>query len=153
MDDLLETWATHNRILLYVLDAVAPDALGGTSASKGRSVGQQFAHVHNARLMWLDAAAKDLMDGLTKVEKEQAGDRDLLRSSLERSGEAIATLLRRASEPGARIKNFTRSATTFLAYLVGHDFYHLGEVGIILTQSGHPLDRKISYGMWEWGVR
>ena len=29
MDDpLVETWAIHNRINLYLLDAIAPDALG-----------------------------------------------------------------------------------------------------------------------------
>jgi len=153
MEELLQTWATHNRIVLYVLEAIAPEALGGVGASKGRNVGQQFAHVHNARLMWLDASANDLMAGLSKIEKEQAGDRDLLRSSLVASGEAIGVLLRRAEESGGRIKNFTRSPTTFMAYLVGHDFYHLGEVGIILTQAGHPLERKVAYGMWEWGVR
>lgn len=26
-------------------------------------------------------------------------------------------------------------------------------IGIILAQSGHPLEKKIAYGMWEWGTR
>ncbi len=48
-EQLVETWEIHARINLYLLDAVAPDALGDRSASKGRTVGEQFAHVHNIR--------------------------------------------------------------------------------------------------------
>lgn len=48
-EQLLETWEIHARINLYLLDAVPPEALGDRSASKGRTVGEQFAHVHNIR--------------------------------------------------------------------------------------------------------
>ena len=75
----LETWEIHNRINLYLLDAIEPAALISLSASKGRTVGEQFAHLHNVRLMWLKAAAPDLLAGLLKIEKEQATDKKLLR--------------------------------------------------------------------------
>src|SRR4029078_7592901 len=88
-----ETWEIHNRINLYLLDAVEPATLGSYSASKGRSVGEQFAHVHNVRLMWRKSAAADLLSGLAKIEKDQAGDKQLLRRSLVDSGAAIKTLL------------------------------------------------------------
>jgi len=38
---LLETWEIHNRINLYLLDAVEPEHLRDVSASKGRNVGEQ----------------------------------------------------------------------------------------------------------------
>ena len=55
MDDkqLLETWQIHDRINVYLLEAVDSASLDSHSASKGRSVGEQFAHIHNVRLMWL----------------------------------------------------------------------------------------------------
>jgi hypothetical protein len=34
-EQLPETWAIHNRINLYLLDAVAPESLGSVSASRG----------------------------------------------------------------------------------------------------------------------
>jgi uncharacterized damage-inducible protein DinB len=37
--------------------------------------------------------------------------------------------------------------------MISHESYHRAEIGIILTQSDHPLDKKVAYGMWEWGVR
>ena len=91
MDDqqFLETWEIHNRINLYLLDAVEPASLLSLSASKGRTVGEQFAHVHNVRLMWLKSAAPDLLAGLMKIEKDQAPDKKLLRENLTKSGEAI----------------------------------------------------------------
>src|SRR5687768_11396087 len=93
-DQLVESWEIHNRINLYLLDAVPPEALGDQSASKGRTVGEQLAHVHNVRLMWLREAAPELMEGLDKVEKDAAGDPALLRRSLEASAAAVSALLR-----------------------------------------------------------
>ncbi len=150
---ILDVWRIHSRIDLYVLNAVPPEALSGASASKGRSVGQMFAHIHNVRLMWLKEAAPELMDGLTKVENENATDKALLRRSLEASGSAVEALAEKGLQPGGRIKGFKPHATAFLGYLVSHEAYHLGEIGMTLAQSGHPLDRKTAYGMWEWGVR
>ncbi|MFN2511091.1 MAG: DinB family protein [Pyrinomonadaceae bacterium] len=53
----LEAWDIHNRVNLYVLEAIDPEHLKDVSASKGRTVGEQFAHIHNVRLMWLKSAA------------------------------------------------------------------------------------------------
>lgn len=150
---LAETWAINNRINIYLLDAIVPEALSGVSTSKGRNVGEQFAHMHNVRLMWLEPAAKDLMEGLVKIEKEAALDKDLLKRSLEASGTAIETLISRSEAAGGKVKGFKPHVTAFLGYLCAHEGYHRGEIGIILHQSGHKLDQKIAYGIWEWGVR
>lgn len=151
-EQLLDTWNIHNRINLYMLDAIAPEALSGVSTSKGRSVGEEFAHIHNVRLMWLESAAPDLFASLEKIEQTTANDKQLLLDSLSRSGAAIVELVRRGLESG-RIKGFKPHPVAFVGYLISHESYHRGEIGIILTQSGHPLDKKVSYGMWEWGVR
>jgi uncharacterized damage-inducible protein DinB len=149
-EQLLDTWKINNRIDLYLLDAIAPEVLG-ISAAKGRNAAQQFAHIHNVRLMWLKSGAPDLLEGLEKIEKE-VFDKEALRSGLEASGRAIEGLLACGIAAG-KIKGFKPHPTAFLGYLIAHDAYHRGEIGIILTQLGHPLDQKTSYGMWEWGSR
>jgi uncharacterized damage-inducible protein DinB len=151
-EQLFDTWNLHNRVNLYVLDAIAPESLSGVSASKGRSVGEQFAHIHNVRLMWLKSAAPELLEGLEKIEREEAGDKELLQRSLDVSGRAIEILLRQGLEKG-KIKGFKPHAVAFLGYMISHESYHRGEIGMILTQSGHPLAKKVAYGMWEWGLR
>lgn len=150
---LTETWNIHNRIHIYELDALKPEALEGVSLSRGRSVGQQFAHIHNVRLDWLKAAAPNLLDGLSKIDKECAEDKALLKKSLKLSGEAIAALIEASVAAGGKVKGFKPHVTAFVGYLISHESYHRGEVGLILAQSGNPLDKKTAYGMWEWGAR
>ena len=153
-EQLLDTWNIHDRINLYLLDAISPDALTGVSASKGRSVGEQFMHIHNVRLMWLQHAAPELMEGLVKIEKERAAtNKELLQRSLAASGRAIAMLLSKGIDNGGKIKGFKPHVTAYLGYMISHESYHRAEIGMILTQAGHPLDKKTSYGMWEWGTR
>ena len=149
---LLDTWAIHARIVGYLLDAIPAEALAGVSASKGRGVGEQFAHLHNVRLMWLKEAAPELLEGLAKVEKSQANDKAGLRAALDASAAAIGELVRRALA-GGRVKGFKPHPTAFVGYLIAHENYHHGEIGIVLAQSGYPLDKKTAFGLWEWGVR
>lgn len=152
-NQLVETWAIHDRINLYLLDAVDPQSLGSHSASKGRSVGEQFAHVHNVRLMWLKSAAPELLKGLSKVESDQANDKKLLAKSLTESGKAIGALLEQSLAAGGKVKGFKPHAAAFLGYLISHESHHRGQIALTLKQSGKPLDKKIGYGIWEWGVR
>lgn len=152
-NQLVETWAVHDRINLYLLDAVDPQSLDSHSASKGRSAGEQFAHLHNVRLMWLKSAAPELLTGLNKIESEQANDKKLLAKSLVESGKAIGALLAQSLEAGGKVKGFKPHAAAFLGYLISHESHHRGQIALTLKQSGKPLDKKISYGLWEWGVR
>jgi uncharacterized damage-inducible protein DinB len=152
-NQLVETWQIHDRINLYLLEAIAADSLSSHSASKGRSVGEQFAHVHNVRLMWLKSAAPELLKGLAKVENEQANDKKLLAKSLTDSGKAIAVLLAQSLESGGKVRGFKPHAAAFLGYLISHESHHRGQIALSLKQAGKPLDKKIGYGIWEWGVR
>src|SRR5215467_4485135 len=152
-EQLLETWSIHNRINLYLLEAVPPENLKEVSASKGRNVGEQFAHIHNVRLMWLQQAAPQLLSGLKKVEKTDAAKKELLMSSLKASADAVATLLDESLTNGGKLKGFKPHAVAYLGYLISHESHHRGQIILGLKQSGHPVDKKVAYGIWEWGTR
>lgn len=152
-NQLFETWNIHNRINLYLLEAISEDALSGVSASKGRSVGEQFAHLHNVRLMWLKSAAPELLETVTKIEKAQKIDKKLLAEALQNSGKAIESLLQKGIEANGRIKGFKPHVTAFLGYIVSHESHHRGQIALTLKQAGYKLDQKIAYGIWEWGTR
>lgn len=150
-DDLVETIEINTRIGLYVLDALADEALAW-KPPKGRSAADVVAHIHNVRLMWLQSAAPGLLEGLAKFESKAAPTKAELRAALDLSGQRVAEMLRQGIASG-RIKGFKPHPAAFLAYLVSHESYHLGEAGMLAAQSGHPLDRKTAFGMWEWGSR
>jgi uncharacterized damage-inducible protein DinB len=150
---LVETWAIHDRINRYLLNAISEESLGATIAGKGRSVHDQFAHIHNVRLMWLKSAAPALLEGLEKIEAKTVTPKEKLASALEASGRAIGDLLSKAAADGGKVKGFKPHATAFLGYLISHESHHRGQIGWTLKHSGHPLDQKTAYGLWEWGVR
>ena len=151
MNALTETWQIHNRTNLYLLEAIEEANLNDQSASKGRNVGQQFAHIHVVRLMWLKVADPGLLEGLPKVEKEGVS-KQILADALTLSGDAVATLFEKTFSTG-KVKGFKPNATAFLGYLVSHESHHRGQVMLALKQSGHPVDKKIQFGIWEWGTR
>lgn len=150
---LLETWEIHNRINLYLLAAIDHEHLGDTAASKGRTVAEQFAHLHNVRLMWLKQAAPELIGKLQKVEKENAANKQLLHQSIVDSGQAINQLFTKGIESKGKVKGFKPHVTAFLGYLISHESHHRGQIVLSLKQSNHPLSKKILFGIWEWGVR
>jgi uncharacterized damage-inducible protein DinB len=152
-DQLIETWAIHNRINVYFLDAVADDALGASLPPRSRTVYDLFAHIHNVRLLWLKAAAPELLTGLEKLETKTVGKKTELCDAFKASGQAIEQLLRKSLAAGGKIKGFKPHAVAFLGYLISHESHHRGQAGWALKLSGHPLDQKTAFGLWEWGVR
>ncbi|MDR3635780.1 MAG: DinB family protein [Isosphaeraceae bacterium] len=151
-DPIVDTWDIHNRINLYLLDAVPENALA-SAIGKSRNVSALFAHMHNVRLMWLKAAAPAELAGLEKLETKTLESKERLRRALEASGTAIGNLLRQAGVTGGKVKGFKPHATAFLGYVISHESHHRGQIGWALKHSGAPLDPKVAFGLWEWGVR
>lgn len=152
VEQMVETWNIHNRINLYLLGSIHIENLNDVSASKGRNVFEQFAHIHNVRLMWINAGKPNLSDGLVKIEKGTEVSKELLKQSLEKSGSVIEQLLIHGMEEG-KIKGFKPHPMAFLGYLISHESHHRGQIIMTLKQAGHPVDKKTLFGIWEWGSR
>jgi uncharacterized damage-inducible protein DinB len=153
MLSLADSFLLSNRANLMLLDAMTEEQLAHVPTPRARSIADQFAHLHNVRLMWLKSAAPELLKGLVKVENEQANDKKLLAKSLAASGKAIDALLAQSLEAGGKVRGFKPHAAAFLGYLISHESHHRGQIALSLKQAGKPLDKKIGFGIWEWGVR
>jgi len=152
-DPLVETWLINARINLYLLAALKPASLDAKPSSSGRSVGQVAAHIHNVRLMWLKVAAPDLHAKLDALDNDSAVSVAVLTKALDASSGAIVELVTRSLAAGGRVKNFKPHVHAFVGYLISHESHHRGQMALALKQSGVPLDKKVAYGMWEWGSR
>jgi uncharacterized damage-inducible protein DinB len=150
MKEAIETWTIHNSMNLYLLNSLEEAYLSDSVTTKGRCAGEQFAHIHNVRLMWLKAAAPALLEGVTKIEKATPVTKSLLQTALTQSGEAIAQLLEKGFAEG-RIKGFTPHPFAFMGYLISHESHHRGQIMICLKSNGHLPDKKVQFGLWEWG--
>jgi uncharacterized damage-inducible protein DinB len=151
-DALVKAFDTNDRINQYLLENLPAEAwLAAPPDGKGRSIAAIAAHMHNVRVMWLKAAAKEskIPEPLDKstVTPSQAA------KSLEQSRAALTSLIKSALESDGRIKNFKPDVVGFIGYLIAHDAHHRGQISMLARQVGHPLSKKAMFGMWEWGSR
>ena len=152
MEAYLETWEINQRMNEFLINGIKEDHFNDISISKGRTVGEQLAHLHNVRLMWLKASAPDLMQLQVKFEKETLITKDLLLQEMRKSAGAISKLLETGFNTG-RIKGFKPHPEACLGYMIAHESHHRGQIILILKQNGHIPDKKTLYGLWEWGTK
>jgi uncharacterized damage-inducible protein DinB len=151
MKQIIETWEINNKIDLYLLNSIDEEHLSSISLTKGRTVAEHFAHIHNVRLMWLKEAQPELLTTVHKIEKENITKKTLI-EQLIKSGIAISNMIELALEVG-KLKGFKPHPTAFLGYIISHESHHRGQIVMCLKQSGHPVDKKILFGLWEWGTK
>lgn len=151
MNEIVETWEIHNRINLYLLNSIEESHLSSISLTKGRTVAEHFAHLHNVRLMWLKSGMPELLDSVEKIDKENI-TKELLINQLHLSGNAVSKMIKKAMNDG-KLKGFKPHPTAFLGYIISHESHHRGQIALCLKQSGHPIDKKIAFGLWEWGTK
>jgi uncharacterized damage-inducible protein DinB len=149
---LLNAFNTNNRINQYLIDNVPllawrADPPGG----KGRTIPAVVAHMHNVRVMWLKAAAKEGKIP-AQLNRDKVTPTQALRA-MEQSRQALSIVISHALESDGRVKGFRPDVAGFLGYLIAHDAHHRGQIAMLARQVGHPLPQKITFGMWEWGSR
>ncbi len=151
-EEILKSWIINNKVNIMLLDAIGDSGLNARPVAKrqGRSVGEQFAHLHNVRFGWLEVCAKDYLGKTKKLDKESATTVKILKKALEESGKSIENLLRDLFDCKTKLKSYKGGAGAYLGYMLAHDAHHRGQILIALKQSGIPIDQKIQFGIWEW---
>ena len=150
MNPLLETWQINHRMNERLIAGIKEEYFPDVSISKGRTVGEHFAHIHNVRLMWLQTAAPLLMQGQAKVEKNSI-TRKMILEHLENSAEGITQLIQQGIATG-KIKGFKPHTEAFLGYIIAHESHHRGQILMVLKENKHLPDKKTLYSLWEWGT-
>ena len=149
-EQLIETWEINNRINLYLLDAIDEAWFQDITSSKGRNVEEQFAHIHNVRLMWIKEAAPRLSIQVEKIEKRIS--KKTIATSLKKSSECISILISESLISG-KIKGFKPHPVAFMGYLIAHEAHHRGQIMMCLKENKHLKSKSLSFALWQWGTR
>ncbi len=148
---LLDAWAIHQRMNLLLIDHTSDSGMQKTLSTRGgRTVYQQWVHIHNVRLQWLEICARDLLQKIKPLDKEAAFDRKKLRKSMEESAQGIGTLLARSWDDNGKVKGFKKGVLPLLGYFVSHESHHRGNILVTLKQCGEKIPDAVKWGLWEW---
>jgi uncharacterized damage-inducible protein DinB len=148
IEGTLRAFAIHNRIHLYLLDNLAPEAWHLSTPDGKRTLSAIAAHIHNVRLMWLKACKFTPLP--EKLERNASISE--VKAGLEASAAAMAEFLAGALKSG-RVPNFKPDAWAFVAYLIAHEAHHRGQMTQLARLLGYPISQAVNFGLWEWGVR
>jgi uncharacterized damage-inducible protein DinB len=147
----LSSWQTHQRMNKLVIDNTTDEGMQKSMRARGgRTIYDQWVHIHNVRLQWLDVCAKDIFKENQTIGKKGEFNRQLLLSSLEGSAKGIEELLGRGWDDGGKLKSYTKSVFHFLGYMISHESHHRGNILLTLKQTGEKIPESLKWGLWEW---
>ena len=158
---LLETWTIHHKMNILLLNNITDSGLQKTLSSRGgRTVYQQWVHIRNVRMQWLEVCAKDIFKKYQILDKEAPVDRKKLLQSLTDSAKGIEELLSRSWDDNGkarpndssvgRVKCFKKGVIPLLGYFISHESHHRGSILLTLKQCGEKIPDTVKWGIWEW---
>jgi uncharacterized damage-inducible protein DinB len=148
MISMAEAFLLNNRVNLKLLEALTLEQLAHVPAPRARSIADQFAHLHKVRIMWLEVRAPERARELKNIPQGTA-TRSVLKAALESSAEALAAVIAESVESG-KMRGFKRGPLAFSAYVLAHEAHHRGQIILHLKHARMPVDRDLTYALWDW---
>jgi uncharacterized damage-inducible protein DinB len=149
-EQLAETWRLNQQKNIVVIDNTTDNGMQQSLSNRGRTVYQQWVHIHNVRVQWLDTCSKGMTNKYAAIDKTEPCDRKLLIKNLEESARAIEELLLRAWSDNGKLKSFKKGVLPFLGYLIAHESHHRGNILLTLKQTGEKIPDSVKWALWEW---
>lgn len=150
-EQLARAWRTNCQINRLLIDSISDEGwLCTLSKRGGRGVAGEFAHLHNLRLAHLVKRAKDLSEGVVKLDPSAQPSKAVVSKAFKQSDAAIEKLLLGILNGEPKRRGFKRGLYTTLSYFVSHEAHHRGRILLTLKVSGHTIDRNVQMQIWGW---
>lgn len=119
MKRFLDTWEINNRINVLLLDSFTEESFRrALSANRASTLLEQFVHIHNTRLLWLEENDPSLASGFEKL-KDRGLEKETLKQALDKTADAITQLISKTMREG-KVRNF-RTPYEFLVFMISHE--------------------------------
>jgi uncharacterized damage-inducible protein DinB len=149
LEQLLTSWQINNRNNLLLLGQ-SDTLLQSRLSARGRTVGEQLAHMHNNRIVWLEFVAKKRYQKTDLLEKNAPLTSSLLNEAFSKSFEIISQVIRDSWEGGGKLPGFKTGLLPFVAYLISHESHHRGNILLTWKQTGAKLPDTLKWELWDW---
>jgi len=150
--ELVEAWRMSHECNLLFLREIPEAWLSDRYASRTRSVAEQFIHLHDVRLRWLEHSAPRAAHVLDSIPRDSTVTRGSLRRALTESARSVADFLAVCESEG-KVKGWNGAPATFLGYLIAHEAHHRGLAMVALRACGRMTNPRLVYGLWDWGKK
>lgn len=150
-EQLLLAWDIHNQKNLLLISHLTETALNLSLSSRGRTVAEQLAHMHNIRLNWMENVAKPLYQKSLLLSKEVTLTPAVLTESFKASSTVLRQIIETSWEKGGTLPSFKTGLIPFISYLISHESHHRGNILLTLKQGGVKIPDGLKWGLWEWG--
>ena len=145
---LQSAWNIHNNKNLLLLQYLPEALLQNRLSARGRTIGEQLAHMHNTRISWTEQVAKSLFQSSLLLAKETVLTTELLLKAFPSSSAVINDIIEDSWEKEGRLPAFKSGLIPFIDYLISHQSHHRGNILLTLKKTGHKLPDKLK---WDCG--
>ncbi len=156
---IVAAWRTNSLVTAHLVEQL-PGPLWDEHVPGAplRTVRMIAAHFHNSRTRWVKTLGREHGIVAPRLVDPRRVQRSALLAALKRSGAGIESLLELGIASGGEMppsrgyvwRNLPLDVGHVLAYFVGHEAHHRGQIVMLARQLGHRLPADVINGLWQW---
>lgn len=149
---LLDSYRRNNAILINLLQALPEGGMEAKAMQGSPSVAEQFSHIQQTRLFWLNQVAPEFAAGLTQLFRKDGEDwlaeRDPTRivQALNESCRAVCEAVQDRLHTGQAMQGKNARydhPVLLLQHLLWHEGYHVGQIKLALKAFGYTMPEEV----------
>ncbi|MCX7784350.1 MAG: DinB family protein [Meiothermus sp.] len=161
LEALLESYGRNNTILLNLLQALPEGGLEARALEGSPTIAEQYSHIQQARLFWLNQVAPEFATGVTQLfhkdgedwlaERDPARIEQALNQGVRAVGEAVQDRLHTGQAMRGEHASYDHPIL-LLQHLLWHEGYHVGQIKLALKAFGYvmpeEMEEKAIWSQW-----